>query len=189
MSKELHSMSTISDPEITINLDPKKIVSIIAIIAIVSVVSVTYIQALLAFTADSYTKPLHIDSLTTQNSAGTETSSFARGSLVTISIDIEHATNYYSNLPYSYAYTAFEAATDYILIVQVLKDSTPVYLGFVDQPVSPSGTQTIGTGYRIGDSDATGTYTVEVYVWSAWDESRVVLADNSGESTTFTVTG
>ena len=182
-------MSTINDLEITIDLDKKKIVSIIAIIAIVAVVSVTYIQALLAFNAYSFSKPLHIDSLTTQNSAGDEVSSFARGSMVTVAVDIEHATTYYSNLPYSYATTYFEADTDYILIVQIMKGSTPVYLGFVDLPVSPSGTQTIGTGYRIGDSDSTGTYTVEVYVWSAWDESRVVLADNSGETVTFTVTG
>jgi len=176
-------MSALNELEIVIDLDKKKIISIITIVAIVSVVSVTYIQALLAFNADSIDKPLHINSLATQNTDGDEVSSFARGSLVTFAVDIEHANTYSSY------YTSFEDPTDYIIIVQVIKGSTPVYLGFGVGPLSPGDSDTLGTGYRIGDSDAQGTYTVEVYVWSAWDDSRVILADNSGYSTTFTVSG
>jgi len=174
--------------ELVITLDSKQIVGIGVLGLLVAFSLYGYIVALMAFVAESGSIPLHINSVATADTEGNAKSSFSRGSLVAINVAIEHGSSYYYHLPYYYSYYNFTGETEYLLLIQVTKGGTPVFLGFVNQPILPSGIQNIGVGYRILESAPTGTYTVNVYVWSDWLPSGTILADNSGQQVTFTVT-
>jgi len=45
-----------------------------------------------------------------------------------------------------------------------------------------------GVGFLIDATADTGTYTAYVYIWSDWLPDGIITADNSGYSTSFTVT-
>ena len=170
--------------EIIINLDAKRLTALAFILILSVSVFYSYIIALFAFIAPSQGNPLHINSVVTTDSTGSEKTSFKRGDIVSIRVNIEHATDYYWN---AYYYYSFSSPSEYLLLIQVMKGSTPIFLGFVNQPMSPGGDQTIGVGYRIDDSASLGTYTAFVYVWSDWLPDGSVLADNSGQEVSFTI--
>ena len=173
--------------EIAIELDAKRLLAL-SVLAIITVsVMYSYIIALFAFVAPSASKPLHINTVSTTDFDGVTKTSFARGDNVAFSIAIEHGTDYYYNLPNYYDYYSFTEATSYLVLVQVMKGTTPVFLGFVKQPISPGGVQTMGVGYRIAGNAPLGQYTATVLVWSDWLPDGSVLADNSAQEVSFTV--
>ena len=174
--------------ESVINIDVKRLAALTITLILGVSVFYSYIIALFAFVAPSQGNPLHINSAVTTDSTGSEKTSFKRGDIVCINVNLEHATGYYWNAYSSYEYYySFSSPSEYLLMVQVMKGSTPIFLGFVNQPVSPGGAQTIGVGYRVDDSASLGTYTAFVYVWSDWLPDGSVLADNSGQEVSYTI--
>jgi hypothetical protein len=170
--------------ELVISLDAKRIIAL-SLITVFSIFTIySYITALFAFVAPSEGLPLNINSVVTSNINGTSKSSFSRGSTVLINATVEKAVQYL----YSYSYYNFSGSTDYLLMVKVQYKGVDVFFGFVADSLTPGVPLSRGLGFRIPNSASTGTYKVYVYVWSTWLPDGNVLADNSGYSTTFTVT-
>ena len=189
--------------ELTININVKQIIGIVTLTLISLFVVYSYISALASFTGPPPgNKPLHVNSSIIVNSTGGAQSSFSRGSIAMVNVTIQHASHfydeYYYTLPYDdyfdtyYAYwgrTVYNGSTRYMMMVQIVKSSSPVSLGFVQQRIDVDEVQSIGIGYVIPSNAPTGTYTVNVYVWDTWLPDGVILADNSGEvQAAFTVT-
>ncbi|MEM0104597.1 MAG: hypothetical protein QW743_07215 [Candidatus Methanomethylicia archaeon] len=173
---------------IEITLDEKRIVILLISIIALGILFSTYFNNLFAFIAPEQSLPLHITQYSTTDQYGTPKTNFTRGSMVLINATIEMATAYYYNYYYYYYY--YTTPTKYLFIVEILYGNTPVFIGFVFHEIPPGGTSTAGIGYSIPSNAPTGTYTVKIYVWSTWlAKGGVRLADNSGLSFTFTVSG
>jgi len=173
------------EKELVITLDSRRLIALGVITVIVVASMYSYIAALFAFIAPSPDLPIHINSVITADGDGNPKDTFSRGSLVMINATIEKGTAYYYE-SYNFSFTE---PTSYLLLVQVMHGDEPVFLGFVSQQIPPGEIQSVGVGYRIGDEDATGEYTAIVYVWSTWlDNGGTVIADNSGQQVSFTVT-
>jgi len=176
-------MST--DTEIVINLDAKRIFAIILISGL-TIFSVSgYISALLAFVSPSEDLPIHVNSAVTVDVNGTEQASFARGSVFMVNVTVEMATQWEY---YSYSYFDFVGSSDYLLLVRVVHDGEAVYHGFIADSMSAGDILSRGVGFLIDETADTGTYTAYVYIWSDWLPDGIIMADNSGYSTSFTVT-
>jgi len=175
----------IDSDEIVVTIDGKRAFAIIVIFSAILFVSYTYIGALFAFVAPSESYPLHINSAATYNQSGGVQSSFARGEIAIVNVTLEMATQYYYN---TYYYHSFSASTDYLMLVQIMQGSTPIYLGFVSFEIPPAGVQTVGIGFKIPGDAIIGSYTAKIMVWDTWNDGGHRLADNSGLEITFSVT-
>jgi len=174
---------------IEIVLDEKRIAILALSLIVLGVIFSTYFNNLFAFIAPEESLPLHITRYATTDQYGTPKTTFTRGSMVLINATVEMATAYYYNYNYYYYYY-YTTPTKYLLVVEILYGDTPVFIGFVYHEIPPGGSSTVGIGYSIPQNAATGTYTVKIYVWSTWiAKGGVRLADNSGLSFTFTVSG
>ncbi len=172
------------DTDIVINLDAKRIFAIILISGL-TIFSVSgYISALLAFVAPSEDLPIHVNSAVTVDVNGTEQTSFARGSVFMVNVTVEMATQF----EYAYSYYDYNDSSSYLLLVRVVHSGKAVYLGFVADSISSSDVLSRGVGFLIDETADTGTYTAYVYIWSDWLPDGIIMADNSGYSTSFTVT-
>lgn len=172
------------DTEIVINIDAKRIIAIVLISGI-TIFSVSgYISALLAFVAPSEDLPIHVNSAVTVDVNGTEQTSFARGSVFMLNVTVEMATQF----EYAYAYYDYNDSSSYLLLVRVVHSGEAVYHGFVADSISSSEILSRGVGFLIDEAADTGTYTAYVYIWSDWLPDGTIMADNSGYSTSFTVT-
>ncbi|MEM2015832.1 MAG: hypothetical protein QXE58_06305 [Candidatus Methanomethylicia archaeon] len=168
-------------------LKGKRITILIISIIALGILFSTYFNNLFAFIAPEQGLPLHITKYSTTDQYGTPKTTFKRGDMVLVNATIEMATAYYYYYYYYYYYTT---PTKYLLIVEILYGNTPVFIGFVFHEIPPGGTSTAGVGYSIPLNAPTGTYTVKIYVWSQWlVKGGVPIADNSGLSFTFTVSG
>ncbi|MBC8274752.1 MAG: hypothetical protein H8E40_07285 [Chloroflexi bacterium] len=175
-----------ADTEIVINLDAKRIFAIILISGL-TIFSVSgYISALLAFVAPSEDLPIHVNSAVSVDVNGTEQASFARGSVFMLNVTVEMATQWQDY--YSYVYTYYDDSSSYLLLVRVVHDGEAVFLGFVADSISSGDILSRGVGFLIDETADTGTYTAYVYIWSYWLPDGIIMADNSGYSTSFTVT-
>jgi len=174
--------------EIVIVLDGKKLALLTLLIIVVSTLAYTYFTSLASYMAPSENLPMHIVAASTADQYGNPKSIFTRGELVLINATVEMAIGYYVNSgPYYYFFTS---PTKYLLIVQVMYGDTPVFLGFTYYELGPDGKVSVGVGYRLPDNANTGTYTVEIFVWSNWlTKGGNIIADNSGRQFTFQVTG
>jgi len=171
--------------EIVIEIGPKQLVAIILICCVAAYVVGSYFISLATHIAPSQQLPIHITDAFSASHVGAPKNEFKRGELVLINVTLEMGWAYYFNTEYYYLFTA---PTEYLLLVQIMHDNTPMFLGFVVESVSPGETESTGVGYRIPDDAPLGTYTVKVMVWSTWlDKGGVVLADNSGLTFQFTV--
>ena len=175
----------IDSDEIVVTIDGKRAFAMIVIFSAILFVSYTYIGALFAFVAPSETYPLHINSAATYDSSGNAKTSFARGSMVVVNVTLEMATHYYFN---TYYYHSFSASTEYLMLVQIMKGSVPVYLGFIAFEIPPAGVQDVGIGFKVSSSAAVGTYKAKIMVWDTLADGGHILADNSGLEITFSVT-
>lgn len=171
---------------IEIVLDEKRIAALIISIIALGLLFSTYLSNLFAFIAPEQGLPLHITQYSTRDQYGTPKTTFTRGSMVLINATIEMATAYY----YYYYYYYYTRPTKYLFIVEIFYGDTPVFIGFVFHEIPPGGTSTVGVGYSIPSNAPTGTYTVKIFVWSAWVKlGGVPLADNTPLIFTFTVSG
>ena len=143
-----------------------------------------YFSALLAFVAPSEELPIHINSAVMTDVNGTEQTSFARGSMFMVNITVEKATQY----EYSYSYYYYSGLSNYLILVRVVHNDEAVFHGFIADSLSSGDILSRGVGFLIDKSAGTGTYTAYVYVWSDWLPDGIIMADNSGYSTSFTVT-
>jgi len=175
----------IDSDEIVVTIDGKRAFAIIVIFSAILFVSYTYIGALFAFVAPSESYPLHINSAGTYNQSGGAQTSFARGEIAIVNVTLEMATQYYFN---TYYFNSFNSSTDYLLLVQIMKGSTPIYLGFVSFEIPPAGVQDIGIGFKVPEDATVGTYSAKIMVWDTWNDGGHRLADNSGLEITFSVT-
>ena len=163
----------------------------LAILIIVSCIIVGgiigYLNSLASFIAPSEDLPLKITSAFTADHVGNPKTTFSRGEMVLVNVTIEMAYAYYYYNTYYYYYTT---PTKFLMLVQVMYENTPVFLGFVVEEVSPGSMESSGIGFRLPDDAPTGTYTVKIMVWSTWlDRGGVPLASNSGLEFTFQVQG
>lgn len=174
---------------IEIVLDEKRIALIAITLIAFGILFSTYFSSLFAFIAPEQSLPLYITQRSTTDQYGTPKTTFKRGDMVLVNATIEMATAYYYNT-YYYYYYYYTQPTKYLFIVEILYGDTPVFIGFVFHEIPPGGISTSGVGYSIPLNAPTGTYTVKIFVWSNWlTKGGVRLAENSGLSFTFTVTG
>ena len=179
-------LSMSSDRNIVLEIDAKRLFGILLVSAITLFSVFGYFSALLAFIAPSEDYPLHVNSVVASDVNGTVQTSFARGSMFMLNVSVERATQYLYQS--SYNYWSSGNSTSYLLLVRVVYNGQSVYHGFVADSISMGETLSRGVGFLIDDTADTGTYTAYVYIWSDWLPDGVILADNSGYSTSFTVT-
>jgi len=175
----------IDSDEIVVTIDGKRAFAIIVIFSAILFVSYTYIGALFAFVAPSDSYPLHINSAATHNQSGGVQTIYAQGEIAVVNVTLEMATQYYFN---TYYFNSFTSSTEYLMLVQIMKGSIPVYLGFVAFEIPPAGVQDVGIGFKVPEDAAIGTYTAKIMVWDTWNDGGHILADNSGLEITFSVT-
>jgi len=175
-----------SKNEFVLEIDLKRGLAILAIVGISILTVGSYLMALATYVAPSEDYPIHITSASTQDSSGVNQTSFERGEVVMVNVSMEMAQQFYSQTYYSYF--NFSGPTDYLLLVQIMKGSTPVYLGFVSFEIPPLGEQSVGIGLNLPGDAAKGTYTAKIMVWDSWDDGGAILADNSGLEVNFSVT-
>jgi len=175
----------IDSDEIVVTIDGKRAIAMIVIFSAILFVSYTYIGALFAFVAPSETYPLHINSAATYDQSGNAQTSFDRGEIAVVNVTIEMATHYYFEY---YSQIQINTSTEYLLLVQIMKGSNPIYFGFVSFEIPPAGIQDIGIGFKVDESASVGTYKAKIMVWDTWDDGGNIIADNSGLEITFTVT-
>jgi len=171
--------------DIVLTIDSKRAFVLVILLGSVIYISYSYIVALFAFVAPSEDYPLHINSANSLDSAGTVATSFSRGAVVMVNVTLEAANQWIDEY---YAYHNFTASVDYLMLVQIMRGSTPVYLGFLSSEVSPSGVHSAGVGLKIPGDASTGTYIAKIMIWDSWNDGGSILADNSGLETTFSVT-
>lgn len=184
------SMALDTSHEIVITLTPKRIVAL-SLLVLVSLAAVySYVVALYAFIAPSQDLPLQISGTQTGTPAGVAKTAFARGETVRVKSTIEKATAYYNYYyyyvppPVYYYYYDFVGTTSYRAIITV-KDSAgqPVFFTSTTGTINVGATVNVQGDYTISGSAATGTYTVDVLVWSDWLPTGIVLAPERGEVT------
>ena len=181
-------LSNQSEREITITLDGKRILLILMLIIGFSALAYSYFLSLAGFIAPSQDLPLKIVAKETADQYGNPKSSFQRGQLVLVNATLEMAYGYYTNSGPDYYY--YTEPTKYLLIVQISYGETPVFIGFSYDSLEPDKSSSTGLGYKLPDDAPTGTYTVEIFVLSNWiSKGGDVIAQNSGVSFTFQVTG
>jgi len=175
--------------EIVIEINAKQLIALILLMCIGGYIVASYLFSLANYIAPSKELPLHITGAFTADHTGNPKTEFKRGELVLVNVTLEMAWAYYWNTPPQYYYYYFTTATRFLLLVQVMYNNTPIFLGFVVEDVNPGESESTGIGFRLPDDAPLGTYTVKIMVWSNWlDKGGTVLADNSGLVIYFNVT-
>ena len=174
-----------STHDLVITIDSKRAIVLVILLGSVIYISYTYVLALFAFVAPSEGYPLHINSANSLNSSGGLQTVFSKGEIVMVNVTLEMATQFVNDY---YYYSYFSSSVDYLMLVQIMKGSTPIYLGFLSSEVSPAGIHSAGVGLKIPGDASAGTYTAKIMIWDSWNDGGSILADNSGLETTFSVT-
>jgi hypothetical protein len=170
--------------EIIVSINSKRSIGIILIFGIAIFSISGYFSALLAFISPSEELPIHVNSAVTMDINGTEQTSFARGSMFMMNITVEMATQF----EYYYSYSYYSGLSNYLMLVRVVHNGEAVFHAFIADSLSPGDILSRGVGFLIDNNADTGSYTAYVYIWSDWLPDGLIMADNSGSSTSFTVT-
>jgi len=177
-----------------LSFNVKSLTIIIALSTLLAAVLIGYVAVLFGYVAPSYGEPFHIVHVGTCDANGATKTSFSRGEMVMVMVNVTMAQQYYYQYywqqRYYYTYYYFVSARTPLVIVKVMKGSTPVFLGSLSSAVSPGGWLNGTVAFTLESDAPTGTYTVTVYVWNGWLSrgGGVPIADNSGEVTAeFTV--
>jgi len=124
----------------------KKIAALTLILVTIAAVTVL---------ANAY--PIIIDLIETKDLQGNLKTTFRRGEVIVIETRLKANPSYY-----------FVAPVDYLEIVEVFYGPYVMNLLLTRDSISSGETKEFGGGYRIRDSDPTGTYVIEVYVWNGF---------------------
>ncbi len=101
--------------------------------------------------------PIIIDLIETKDMQGNPKTTFSRGEVIIIETTLKANPGYY-----------FVAPVDYLEIVEVFHGPYVMNLLLTRDSISSGETKKFGGGYRIRDTDPTGTYNIEVYVWNGF---------------------
>lgn len=175
-----------SEKTLTIEISPRKLTALIIFTVLTIFLSLTYIQALMAFEAPSQNFPIKVVDSATYNAANVSTSTFAKGTPVKLNCSVSMALSYV-NFPWSYDYFDFVQDSSYRVIVSILdSNKRPVYLASYQKTISRGDIQLSIFQYNIASNAASGTYTMNILLWSDWLPSGKSLSP-SAEEVTFTV--
>lgn len=173
--------------EFVINLNSKKLISAGIVLGIVVVVFFSYIYALFAFVAPSGDFPLEITKVSVLDSTNQPQITFNEGDLVRINSTLEKALSYV-NFPFSYAYYDFVGDTSFKIIVTVIdSNKMPVFIQSTQKNLAPGSVVAEYFDYTIQSGAASGTYKINVMVWSDWLPGGKALSE-LGWEVTITVT-
>jgi hypothetical protein len=144
-------------------------------------ISFSYFRSLLAFDAPSSDYPLDIIQVSTLDSSNIPSSSFSKGELTRINCTVEMALRYL--IPPN-SYIDFTSDANYRIILSILdSNKTPVFFGSAQNTISRGDIQAHVFEYSTSLSDPSGTYIVNVVVWSGWLPSGKTLSPTSVEVT------
>ena len=101
---------------------------------------------------------IRIVSVSTTDLQGNPKTSFRRGEIVVVNVNISSLITYYAAQPQTY-----------LLIVEAFTPEEEVIaLGFTSGQLASGQSVVTGYGFKIPADAPTGTYTIEVYVWNGW---------------------
>ena len=153
------------------------------LVALTLTITYSYFGALFAFVAPSRTFPLDVTQASTLDSANSSTSNFSRDELVRINSTIEMALSY-ENFPWTYDYFDFAGNTSFRIVVSIFDNNTkPVYFTSAQKSIARGDSMNIIFDYSIASNAATGSYTVNILLWSDWLPSGVSLSSPAEEVT------
>jgi hypothetical protein len=175
-----------SDKEIVINIDSKKLFSAAIALSLLIIISYSYLTALFAFDAPSEDTPLRLNQVVTLDASNNSQTSFNPGETVRINSTIEKAARYlifrYSNMYYD-----FIGDTSFRIIIAIADGSKePVYFQSTQDVISVGSIESVFFDYVISAGADSGTYTYKVMVWSGWLPSGLASSTYAWEGT-FTV--
>ena len=161
-------MST-NDEGIVVTIDAKRLIAI-TILAVITVSTLyTYIVAIFAFVAPNPgTYPFDASGDTYDTSNNLQ-NTFSKGSTVKVKATVEKATGYYTNEPPDYtSYTSISGSSSYRVFIQINDPDNQPYKSCYTTTGSliQGGTKQYTANFYIDSGAATGTYRVDVLVWS-----------------------
>lgn len=179
---------SIDADDIVVTIDAKRMVAI-GLLAVISIYTLySYSIALFAFIAP-YNGEYPLDVL---DEAVTDTSNVAlpgntatTGQTVRVHAKVEYGQGYWSNPPPDYSsYTSFSATETYIVFITIKGPNDNVIKFYSDTgSLTPGQFETYNVDTTLSSSAASGTYTVQVLVWSEALPDGIVQAPTLTEMT------
>ena len=162
-------MST-NDEGIVVTIDAKRLIAI-TILAVITISTLySYIIALFAFIAPyPGTYLFDVKEADTYDTSNVLEDTFSKGSIVKVKATVEKATDYYTTAPPLYSsYTSISGSSPYRVFIQINDPSNQPYKSCYTTTGSLASGESkqYTTNFYIDSGAATGTYRVDVLVWS-----------------------
>lgn len=170
----------ISENEIKITLNSRRIIILTVFFGILIALTYTYIIGLMAFVTPSYDLPLRFDQVSSLDDSNNSASLFSKGDLVRINATVEMALSYGFFPPY----TNFTGPVQYRILLSIYDlNNMPVTFREYQHTIFRGQLKNELFDYTIALDAASGTYTARLMLWSDWLPTGIILAPTAAEVT------